>query len=348
MLSINRDLWVKIPGGQREGKINTAHFLGEVEHVPGGGPALAMQTVQAALDIPVQYYIRLNFSAFEQLIDLCGMDYSDYGDGAWDGSRFAVVVHLLSVSNNQRVRVRVFCPDDELPAVASVVDIWPAANWFEREAFDLYGIVFEGHPDLRRILTDYGFIGHPFRKDFPLTGNVEVRYDPARARVVYEPVEIEPRTLVPRVDFISAAGKSEPNVYRTGGPIALVTNRCLFSFADGRFTLESVHPGHTVEEVIENTGFDFERPATVPETPAPSAETLRLMRTVVAPQLAEVYPQFAAQVFGDGGGAGAAMDEGFSQEAPSSGMRSAPRGRQAPAQPAASMNEGITDDDVPF
>lgn len=103
---------------------------------------------------------------FEQLIDLCGMDYSDYGDGAWEGARFAVVVHLLSVSNNQRVRVRVFCPDDDLPVVASVVNIWPSANWFEREAFDLYGIVFEGHPDLRRILTDYGFIGHPFRKDF--------------------------------------------------------------------------------------------------------------------------------------------------------------------------------------
>jgi len=115
---------------------------------------------------------------FEQLIDLCGMDYSGYGaDGVWDGARFAVVVHLLSVTSNQRVRVRVFCPDDDLPVVASMVDIWPSANWFEREAFDLFGIVFEGHPDLRRILTDYGFIGHPFRKDFPLSGNVEMRYD---------------------------------------------------------------------------------------------------------------------------------------------------------------------------
>ncbi len=136
---------------------------------------------------------------FEQLIDLCGVDYSDYGDGAWEGARFAVVVHLLSVSNNQRVRVRVFCPDDGLPLVASMVDIWPAANWFEREAFDLFGIVFEGHPDLRRILTDYGFIGHPFRKDFPLSGNVEMRYDPTQQRVIYQPVSIEPREIVPRI-----------------------------------------------------------------------------------------------------------------------------------------------------
>ena len=137
---------------------------------------------------------------FEQLIDLCGMDYSGFGgEGEWDGARFAVVVHLLSVSNNQRVRVRVFCPDDDLPVVASLVDIWPAANWFEREAFDLYGIVFEGHPDLRRILTDYGFIGHPFRKDFPLSGNVEMRYDPTQRRVIYQPVSIEPREIVPRI-----------------------------------------------------------------------------------------------------------------------------------------------------
>ncbi|HEY9098481.1 MAG TPA: NADH-quinone oxidoreductase subunit C [Thiobacillus sp.] len=141
---------------------------------------------------------------FEQLIDLCGMDYSTYGDGAGfnqggEGARFAVVVHLLSISKNERVRVRVFCPDDELPMVASMVDIWPAANWFEREAFDLYGIVFEGHPDLRRILTDYGFIGHPFRKDFPLSGHVEMRYDPTQQRVIYQPVSIEPREVVPRI-----------------------------------------------------------------------------------------------------------------------------------------------------
>lgn len=136
---------------------------------------------------------------FEQLIDLCGVDYSGYGEGAWEGPRFAVVAHLLSVSKNARVRVRVFCPDDDLPTVASVVDIWPAASWFEREAFDLYGIVFEGHPDLRRILTDYGFIGHPFRKDFPLSGNVEMRYDPTQQRVIYQPVSIEPRDNVPRI-----------------------------------------------------------------------------------------------------------------------------------------------------
>ncbi len=140
-----------------------------------------------------------NDCRFEQLIDLCGMDYSDYGDGAWEGARFAVVVHLLSVSKNQRIRVRVFCPDDDLPVVASMVDIWPSANWFEREAFDLYGIVFEGHPDLRRILTDYGFIGHPFRKDFPLSGNVEMRYDPTQQRVIYQPVSIEPREVTPRI-----------------------------------------------------------------------------------------------------------------------------------------------------
>ena len=141
---------------------------------------------------------------FEQLIDLCGLDCSEYGDGVrvmdqGGGARFAVVYHLLSVSLNQRVRVRVFCPDDDLPLVASMVDIWPSANWFEREAFDLYGIVFEGHPDLRRILTDYGFIGHPFRKDFPLSGNVEMRYDPTQQRVIYQPVSIEPRVIVPRI-----------------------------------------------------------------------------------------------------------------------------------------------------
>jgi NADH-quinone oxidoreductase subunit C len=136
---------------------------------------------------------------FEQLIDLCGVDYSDYGNGVWEGARFAVVVHLLSVSNNQRVRVRVFCPEDELPVVASMVEIWPSANWFEREAFDLFGIVFDGHPDLRRILTDYGFIGHPFRKDFPLSGNVEMRYDPTQQRVIYQPVSIEPREVTPRI-----------------------------------------------------------------------------------------------------------------------------------------------------
>ncbi len=136
---------------------------------------------------------------FEQLIDLCGMDYSGYGAAVWEGPRFAVVVHLLSITNNQRVRVKVFCPEDDLPEVASLIDIWPSANWFEREAFDLFGIVFVGHPDLRRILTDYGFIGHPFRKDFPLSGNVEMRYDPTQQRVIYQPVSIEPREITPRI-----------------------------------------------------------------------------------------------------------------------------------------------------
>ena len=136
---------------------------------------------------------------FEQLIDLCGVDYAEYKAGEWDGPRFAVVVHLLSVSLNQRVRVRVFAPEDELPVVDSVNDLWNSANWFEREAFDLYGIVFEGHADLRRILTDYGFIGHPFRKDFPISGHVEMRYDPEKGRVIYQPVTIEPREIVPRI-----------------------------------------------------------------------------------------------------------------------------------------------------
>ena len=136
---------------------------------------------------------------FEQLIDICGMDYSTYGDGAWEGPRFAVVAHLLSVSLNHRLRVRVFCPEDDFPVVASVSGLWASANWPEREAFDLFGIVFEGHNDLRRILTDYGFIGHPFRKDFPLSGHVEMRYDAERQRVVYEPVTIEPREITPRV-----------------------------------------------------------------------------------------------------------------------------------------------------
>jgi NADH-quinone oxidoreductase subunit C len=136
---------------------------------------------------------------FEQLIDLCGVDYRDYGEGGRHGKRFAVVYHLLSLSHNWRVRLRVFATDDEFPVVDSVIGIWPAANWYEREAFDLYGIVFTGHPDLRRILTDYGFVGHPFRKDFPLSGNVEMRYDPDQQRVIYQPVTIEPREIVPRV-----------------------------------------------------------------------------------------------------------------------------------------------------
>lgn len=136
---------------------------------------------------------------FEQLIDLCGVDYSEYKDGAYDGLRYCVVSHLLSVSLNQRVRLKVFAPDDGMPAVASLCDVWNAANWFEREAFDLFGIVFEGHADLRRILTDYGFIGHPFRKDFPTSGHVEMRYDAEQKRVIYQPVTIEPREITPRI-----------------------------------------------------------------------------------------------------------------------------------------------------
>jgi NADH-quinone oxidoreductase subunit C len=136
---------------------------------------------------------------FEQMIDLCGVDYAAYGDEPREGPRFAAVVHLLSVKNNWRVRIRSFCADNDFPMIASLVDVWPAAGWFEREAFDLFGIMFEGHPDLRRILTDYGFVGHPFRKDFPLSGNVEMRYDPEQRRVIYQPVTIDPREVTPRI-----------------------------------------------------------------------------------------------------------------------------------------------------
>jgi NADH-quinone oxidoreductase subunit C len=136
---------------------------------------------------------------FEQLIDLCGVDYSDYRNAPLDGPRFCVVSHLLSVTHNWRLRLKAFAPDDDLPAVASVTQVWNSANWFEREAFDLFGIVFEGHEDLRRILTDYGFIGHPMRKDFPVSGHVEMRYDPEAGRVIYQPVTIEPREITPRV-----------------------------------------------------------------------------------------------------------------------------------------------------
>jgi NADH-quinone oxidoreductase subunit C len=136
---------------------------------------------------------------FEQLMDLCGLDYSGYKNMPWDGARYGVVSHLLSLTHNWRVRLKVFAPDDEMPVVASVCDIWSSANWFEREAFDLYGIIFDGHLDLRRILTDYGFIGHPMRKDFPTTGHVEMRYDAQTQRVIYQPVSIEPREITPRV-----------------------------------------------------------------------------------------------------------------------------------------------------
>jgi NADH-quinone oxidoreductase subunit C len=137
--------------------------------------------------------------AFTILVDLCANDYEGFGDAPPAGPRFAVVLHLLSIRHNRRLRVKVSCPDDGFPVVDSLIDVWPAANWYEREAFDLYGVVFEGHPDLRRILTDYGFMGHPFRKDFPISGHVEMRYDPVQKRVVYQPVTIEPREIVPRV-----------------------------------------------------------------------------------------------------------------------------------------------------
>ena len=173
--------------GERASSITIA--LGEVTvNVPAVHYLSVMQTLRDAAGC-----------RFEQLIDLCGVDYSAYGDVGTEGPRFGVTVHLLSVSLNQRVRVKVLCPDDDLPLIDSVNDLWNSANWYEREAFDLYGIVFEGHADLRRILTDYGFIGHPFRKDFPLSGHVEMRYDAERQRVVYEPVSIEPREITPRV-----------------------------------------------------------------------------------------------------------------------------------------------------
>ncbi|NQW69382.1 MAG: NADH-quinone oxidoreductase subunit C [Betaproteobacteria bacterium] len=137
--------------------------------------------------------------AFEQLIDLCGVDYQEFRDGRWNGQRFAVVSHLLSIEHNWRLRMRVFASDDSYPLVSSITPVWNCANWFEREAFDLYGIIFDGHEDLRRILTDYGFIGHPFRKDFPISGHVEMRYDPELKRVVYQPVTIEAREITPRI-----------------------------------------------------------------------------------------------------------------------------------------------------
>ena len=157
-------------------------------------------TVSAANYLAVATALRDSPSlGFEQLIDLCGVDYASYKDREWDGPRFCVVSHLLSVTHNWRVRLKTFCPDDDVPTIASVNGVWNAANWFEREAFDLYGIIFDGHLDLRRILTDYGFIGHPFRKDFPVSGHVEMRYDADQKRVIYQPVSIEPREITPRV-----------------------------------------------------------------------------------------------------------------------------------------------------
>ena len=163
--------------------------LGEVTAVVRGDGLVA--TMRRLRDEPA--------FRFETLIDVCGVDYSSYGNAPNEGPRFAAVYHLLSLANNARLRVRTFAADDDFPVLPSVIDVWPSANWFEREAFDLYGIVFEGHPDLRRLLTDYGFVGHPFRKDFPLSGHVEMRYDPEQGRVVYQPVTIEPREVTPRI-----------------------------------------------------------------------------------------------------------------------------------------------------
>jgi len=198
------------------------HLAGRVRRVPSLADELTLELDAAQLLGVCRTLRDAGGLRFDTLIDICGVDYLDYGRDEWqtwsttrsgfsrgvnrsaphpagDPSRFAVVYHLLSVALNQRVRLRVRCEGSDDPMIDSVVGIWPAANWFEREAFDLFGILFSGHPDLRRILTDYGFIGHPFRKDFPLIGNVEVRYDAQQRRVVYEPVSIEPRTLVPRV-----------------------------------------------------------------------------------------------------------------------------------------------------
>ena len=172
-----------------ESLLELKRSLGEVTVVVASADYLrAMQTLRDSGEL-----------RFDQMIDLCGVDYSGYGEGAWHGRRFAVVVHLLSLAHNWRVRVRVFAEDDAQPVIASIMEIWPSANWFEREAFDLFGILFDGHPDLRRILTDYDFVGHPFRKDFPVSGFVEMRYDEDQKRVIYQPVTIEPRELTPRV-----------------------------------------------------------------------------------------------------------------------------------------------------
>jgi len=173
--------------GSRQFELTSA--LGELTLVVDSTDYLAVMTE-----------LRDNLSTrFEELIDLCGVDYLTYADSSWTGKRFAAVSHLLSIANNWRLRVRVFAPDDDMPLLPSVTDIWTSANWYEREAFDLFGILFDGHNDLRRILTDYGFIGHPFRKDFPVSGYVEMRYDAEQKRVVYQPVTIDPRENTPRI-----------------------------------------------------------------------------------------------------------------------------------------------------
>jgi NADH-quinone oxidoreductase subunit C len=175
------------------------HFPGRIVSLRSALGELTLVVAPADLPGVAQTLRDASDLRFEQLIDLCGLDYLSYKGGGWEGRRFAVVYHLLSIARNTRLRLRVFAPDDDLPVLSSVTGIWPSAVWYEREAFDLFGIVFTDHPDLRRILTDYGFIGHPFRKDFPLSGNVEMRYDPDQQRVIYQPVTIEPREIVPRV-----------------------------------------------------------------------------------------------------------------------------------------------------
>ncbi len=189
MTTRNEALVAALRSALGESLAEVADALGEVTIVvPAAGLDTTMRTLRDRPEL-----------AFATLIDLCGVDYSTYGNAGGEGPRFAVVYHLLSLAHNRRLRVRTFAPDDDFPVVPSVVDIWPSANWYEREAFDLYGVMFAGHPDLRRILTDYGFIGHPFRKDFPVSGYVEMRYDPEQGRVVYQPVTIEPREIVPRI-----------------------------------------------------------------------------------------------------------------------------------------------------
>ncbi len=168
--------------------------------------SLVLDRGEVTIEVAARDYLRVARTLrnhadlhFEQLIDISGLDYSTYGNEGWAGRRFASVAHLTSVKQNWRVRLRTFAEDDDFPVLDSVVEIWPSANWFERESFDLYGIMYAGHPDLRRILTDYGFVGHPFRKDFPVSGYVEMRYDPEQGRVVYQPVTIEPRENTPRI-----------------------------------------------------------------------------------------------------------------------------------------------------
>ena len=183
------DLAASLKGAFGDALSGVAVALGEVTAVvPHGRLAAVMRRLR---DEPA--------FRFETLIDVCGVDYSAWGNAPYEGPRFAAVYHLLSLAHNARLRVRAFAPDDDFPVLPSMIDVWPSANWFEREAFDLYGIVFTGHPDLRRILTDYGFVGHPFRKDFPLSGHVEMRFDPEQGRVVYQPVTIEPREVTPRI-----------------------------------------------------------------------------------------------------------------------------------------------------